>query len=90
MSSTYRAALLGVDPDIVHKSVRLANGFRSWSDPTRELFQLGTASIEVHPYGKEWAMLVNAGSVDEVRDTVARLGWDPAVEVTEIKPEPVR
>lgn len=88
--SAYRAAVLGVDPDLVHKSVRFANGFRFCADPTRELFQLGHATVEVHPHGKEWVMLVNAGSEEEVRNAVARLGWDPNVDVTEVKPEPVR
>lgn len=87
---TYRAAVLHVDPDDVYRSVRLVNGFRSWSDPTREAFQVGTATIEVTPYGVEWAMLVNDGTEEDVRNTLARLGFDPAIDVTEIKPHPVR
>ncbi|MGH3757237.1 hypothetical protein [Actinophytocola sp.] len=89
--STFRAVVFSVDPDAVCKAVRLENGLLSWSNPTRDLFQLGTATIELHRHGGEWAIRVNAVTEDDVRDTLARLRLDPTVDVTdEIKPQPVR
>jgi hypothetical protein len=88
--NTFHATIPIADPDAVYKSVRLANGVRSWSGPAREQFQLGHATIEVHahnhPDNTDWAMVVTAGSEADVRDTLARLRFDPATEITDMKP----
>ncbi|WP_217641891.1 hypothetical protein [Actinopolyspora alba] len=69
----------------MYRSIRALNGFRSWEDPPRTLYQLATTTLEVVRDTGTWTLLINGASTDCVQDTVARLGYQP----DDVKPHPL-
>lgn len=61
----WRGIIRNVDPDTVYRSVRAVNGVRSWEDPPRTLYQLGTTTLEVlRDTDDGWSLFVNGASRD--------------------------
>jgi hypothetical protein len=73
--TTFRADVPGVDPDEVYKSVKLANGYRSWTAPGRSVHQVGPASIVISGEQPDAMMHVTASTHDGVYDALCRLGY---------------
>lgn len=73
----WRVRLHGIDPDTAYRSVRAVHGFRSWADPQRTLYQVGTSTIEVYEQGNTGTLLINDANQVALVNTAARLGYPP-------------
>ncbi|SDQ14527.1 MULTISPECIES: hypothetical protein [Actinopolyspora] len=81
----WRAVIRDVDPEAVYRSVRAVNGFRSWEDPPRTLYQVATTTLEVVHDNGTCALLINGTTAERVRDTATRLGYPhEAVELRSV------
>lgn len=86
-TTAYRARIAGIDPDDVLRNVRRCNGFRSWSLAPREIYQLARCTVTVYEHQERAPELVLDGPVpDEIRNVLARLGFDPHDVINEPQP----
>ncbi|MGH3626306.1 MAG: hypothetical protein ACRDRL_02505 [Sciscionella sp.] len=81
----FRASIHGIEPDVAHRSVRCANGYRVWADRDRDrdlaVYQLGGVSIVVAG-GKQPVMHLTADSHGGVYRALTQLGYHYADIIT--------
>lgn len=77
-ATMWRACVRAVERDTVRRAVQRAGGIRSWDDPPREHYQVGTATVEVFADQGTFAILINDTTSKRVREAADRLGIDLA------------